>query len=91
MMPFELKNTWATYQCCMTICFGDLIGWTVEAYVDDIVVKSKQTDQLVADLEHTFRKLQENGIKLNPEKYVFGSQGACCLDSSSLSMASKPT
>jgi len=41
----------------MTKCFEDLIGWTVKAYVDDIVVKSKQTDQLVADQEQTFRKL----------------------------------
>ena len=28
--------------------------------------------QLVADLEQTFVKLQANGIKLNPEKCVFG-------------------
>jgi hypothetical protein len=25
----------------------------------------------MVDLEKTFKKLQENGIKLNPEKYVF--------------------
>ena len=56
----------------MTKCFGDLIGRTVEAYVDDIVVKSKHTDQLMADLEQTFRKLRENSIKLNPKKCVFG-------------------
>ena len=30
--------------------FGDLIGRTIEAYVDDIVVKSKRVDHLVADL-----------------------------------------
>ena len=40
-IPFGLKNAWATYQRCMLKCFGDLIGQTVEAYVDDIVVKSK--------------------------------------------------
>jgi hypothetical protein len=40
-MPFGLKNAGATYQCCMLTIFGDLIGWTVEAYIDDIVVKSK--------------------------------------------------
>ena len=56
----------------MTKCFGDLIRRTVEAYMDDIVVKSKQTDQLVGDLEQTFRKLRENSIQLNPEKCVFG-------------------
>ena len=56
----------------MLKCFGDLIGQTVEVYVDDIVVKSKLTDQVVADLEQTFAKLQANGIKLNPKKCVFG-------------------
>ena len=45
---------------------------TVEAYVDDIVVKSKRDDQVIADLEQTFTKLRANGIKLNPEKCVFG-------------------
>ena len=40
-MSFGLKNIGATYQCWMLKCFGDLIGQTIEAYVDDIVVKSK--------------------------------------------------
>jgi hypothetical protein len=40
-MPFGLKNMGATYQRCMLTIFGDLIGRTIEAYVDDIVVKSK--------------------------------------------------
>ena len=50
-MSFGLKNARATYQCCMLKCFRDLIGQTVEAYMDDIVVKSKRADQLVDDLE----------------------------------------
>ena len=40
-MSFGLKNAGATYQHCMLKCFGDLIRRTVEAYVDDIMVKSK--------------------------------------------------
>ena len=56
-MPFKLKNVGATYQRCMLRCFGDLIERTVEAYIDDIVVKSKWADHLVADLEQTFAKL----------------------------------
>ena len=39
--------------------------------MDDIVVKSKQANQVIADLEQTFAKLRANGIKLNPEKCVF--------------------
>ena len=43
-MPFGLKNAGATYQRCILAVFGDLIGRTVEAFVDDIVVKSKRID-----------------------------------------------
>ena len=70
-MPFGLKNAGATYQRCMLSCFGDLIGQTVEAYVDDIVVKTKRANHLVTNLEQTFAKLQANCIKLNLEKCVF--------------------
>jgi len=41
-MPFGLRNTRATYQRCMLHVFGEHKGSTVEAYVDDIVVKSKR-------------------------------------------------
>ena len=71
-MPFGLKNAGAMYQCCMLRCFGDLIGRTVEAYVDNIVVKSKQANHLITDLKQTFAKIWVNGIKLNPKKCVFG-------------------
>ena len=71
-MLFGLKNAGAMYPRCMLKCFGDLIGRTVEAYVDDIMVKSKRDDHLVADLGQTYAKLWANGIKLNPEKCVFG-------------------
>ena len=41
----------------MLRCFGDLIVRTIEAYVDNIVVKSKWIDHLIADLGQTFVKL----------------------------------
>jgi len=44
----------------------------VEAYVDDIIVKSKKRGDLIQDLEITFGCLRANKIKLNPEKCVFG-------------------
>jgi hypothetical protein len=40
-MSFGLRNMGATYQHCMLTVFGDLIGRTIEAYIDDIVVKTK--------------------------------------------------
>jgi hypothetical protein len=52
--------------------FGDHIGRNVEAYVDDVFVKSKKADDLVADLKIAFDCLRAKGVKLNPEKCVFG-------------------
>jgi hypothetical protein len=70
-MPFGLQNTGATYQRCMQHVFGEQIGPTVEAYIDDIVVKTQRTDNLVNDLDVAFKCLRAKNIKLNPEKYVF--------------------
>jgi hypothetical protein len=52
--------------------FGDHIGRTVEAYVDGNVVKTRKADDLVVDLNIAFGCLWANGVKLNPEKCVFG-------------------
>jgi hypothetical protein len=72
IMPFGLRNAGATYQRCMNHVFGEHIGRTVEAYVDDIVVKTRKASNLLSDLETTFRCLKAKGVKLNPEKCVFG-------------------
>jgi hypothetical protein len=72
IMPFGLRNAGATYQRCMQHVFRDYIGRTIEAYVDDIVVKTKKVDDLVGDLRIAFGCLRANGLKLNPEKCVFG-------------------
>jgi hypothetical protein len=52
--------------------FGKHIGRTVEAYVDDIIVKTRKASDLLSDLETTFWCLKVKGIKLNPEKCVLG-------------------
>jgi hypothetical protein len=51
--------------------FSDHIGSTVEAYVDDIVVKTRKADNLVTDLETAFACLRAKSVRLNPEKFVF--------------------
>jgi hypothetical protein len=70
-MPFGLWNAGATYQRCMQHVFGEHIGPTVEAYVDDIVVKTKKASDLINDLDVAFKCLRAKNIKLNPEKCVF--------------------
>src|SRR3954465_2960842 len=71
-MTFGLKNAGATYQRCMTECIKEQIGRNVHVYIDDVVVKSSRTDNLVADLTETFANLRRYNIKLNPEKVGFG-------------------
>ena len=91
-MPFGLRNAGATYMRCMLHVFRDHIGRTVEAYVDDIVIKSRKADDLVADLRIAFDCLRAKGVKLNPEKCVCSeSLEAWSWASSSPSDASNPT
>jgi hypothetical protein len=71
-MPFGFRNAGATYQRCMNHVFGEHIGRTVEAYVDDIVVKTRKNSDLLSNLEVTFRCLKAKSVKHNPEKCVFG-------------------
>jgi hypothetical protein len=71
-MPFGLRNAGAIYQRCMNHVFGEHIGRTIEAYVDDIVVKTRKASDLISDLETTFKCLRAKGVKLNPEKCAFG-------------------
>ena len=70
-MPFELKNVGATYQRMIQTCLANQIGKTVEAYVDDVVVKTRHVESLVDDLRLTFDNLRTYDIKLNPEKMRF--------------------
>jgi hypothetical protein len=67
-MSFGLQNAGTTYQRCMQHVFRDHIGRTVEAYVDDIVVKTRKADDLVNDMRVAFDCLSANGVKLNSEK-----------------------
>ena len=49
-MPFGLRNAGATFQRLMHITLGPQLGKNVEAYVDDIVVKSREARTLIQDL-----------------------------------------
>jgi hypothetical protein len=59
VMIFGLKNAGATYQKAIQKCLASQIGKNVEAYVDDVVVKTTVEDQLIADLTGTFANLRE--------------------------------
>ena len=71
-MPFGLKNGGANYQRMIQTCLDKQIGKTVEAYVDDAVIKTRHVESLIDGLRLTFDNLRTYDIKLNPEKCVFG-------------------
>src|SRR6266498_1876220 len=71
-MPIGLKNAGATYQRAMQRCLHDQLGRNVEAYVDDVVIKSRVREDLISDLSETFANLRRFRWKLDPDKYVFG-------------------
>ena len=66
-MPFGLKNAGATYQRMIQTCLEKQIGKTVEAYVDDVVIKTRHVESLIDDLHLTFDNLLTYDIKLYPE------------------------
>jgi hypothetical protein len=67
-----LKNVGATYQQAIQACFKRQLNKNVEAYVDDVVVKTRNSDTLIANFEETFASLREYRWKLNSNKCVFG-------------------
>jgi hypothetical protein len=71
-MAFELKNGGATYQKCIHIILEPQIGRNVEAYIDDVVVKSKKHGDLLDDLKENFDDLHKYKMMLNSKKCVFG-------------------
>ena len=71
-MPFRLKNAGAAYQRLVNGMFRDLISKSMEVYVDDMLVKSKEAEGHVRDLEECFAILRKYNMKLNPLKCSFG-------------------
>jgi hypothetical protein len=71
-MSFGLKNAGTTYQRAIQACFKRQLNKNVEAYVDDVVIKTRNSNTLIADLEETFASLREYRWKLNPNKCIFG-------------------
>ena len=71
-MPFGLKNAGATYQRLVDKAFNKQIGRNLEAYVNDMVIKSRIEEDLLSDIQETFDQLRAINMKLNPKKCSFG-------------------
>ncbi|GJR76733.1 reverse transcriptase domain-containing protein [Tanacetum coccineum] len=46
----------------------------METYVDDMVIKSMDEEDMLADIQETFKRLRRINMKLNPKKCSFGME-----------------
>ncbi|KAI5316192.1 hypothetical protein L3X38_045368 [Prunus dulcis] len=79
VMPFGLRNAGATYQRAMNSIFHDMIGHSLEVYIDDLVIKSLEEGNHVASLRNAFLRMRQHKLKMNPKKCVFGVQAGNSL------------
>jgi hypothetical protein len=70
-MSFGLKSASATYHRGIQRCLHSYLGRNAEAYVDDVVVKTREDEGLISDLAEIFNNLRKFKMKLNPEKCTF--------------------
>ena len=72
VMSFGLKNVEATYQRLVTKMFRPLLSKTMEVYIGDMLVKSKERPDHATHLQEAFEILKAYNRKLNPSKCAFG-------------------
>ncbi|GJR28290.1 hypothetical protein Tco_1104522 [Tanacetum coccineum] len=92
-MPFGLKNSEATYQRLVDTVFEGQMGRNLEAYVDDMVIKSKTEPEMIKDVKETLLALKRNQSKSReskgrskhaltkqPKTNAMAKRQACCLE-----------
>ena len=68
-MPFGLRNAAQTFQRFIDQVLHGLPF--VVAYIDDLLVASSSPDEHYAHLEQLFQRLDQYGIVINADKYMF--------------------
>lgn len=52
--------------------FASQLGSNIKAYINDILVKTRTSLDIIQDIRKTFQMAQSFRLKLNPKKYYFG-------------------
>ena len=64
----------------MNKMFAALFGKTMEIYIDDMVIKSKEQGDHITDLDECFQILRKHGMRLNPSKCAFEASSSQFID-----------
>jgi hypothetical protein len=71
VMPFDLRNTDATFQRPMDTVFSKQIGRNLEVYIDDLMVKTTKGNLHRLDLSEIFNQVRTYNMRLNLAKCSF--------------------
>jgi hypothetical protein len=72
-LPMGLKGAPAFFQAAMQqTVLAEMLYSICEVYLDDIIVFAETEEELLANLEKIFSRLEEYNITLNPEKVKIG-------------------
>lgn len=55
VMPFSLKNVGGTNKRLTDVVFSHQIGWNLEVYADEMIVKTTEGHSHVADLKYVLQ------------------------------------
>jgi hypothetical protein len=66
------QKRWSDLPKSHSDMLSDHWGKRIEAYVDDVVIKTENLENFIEDLQLVFNSLWQYRWKLNPEKCVFG-------------------
>jgi hypothetical protein len=71
-MPEGLKNVGPTFTRMTREVFKPQIGRNIQAYINELIVKSGERANHISALAETFANMRRAGLQLNPEKCIFG-------------------
>ena len=70
-MPFGLCNAPATFQRCMMSIFSDMVGESVEIFMDDFSIFGRSFESCLGQLESVLKRCTETNLVLSWEKSHF--------------------
>ena len=71
VLPFGLCNGPATFQRLMDLLLTGLQWSSCLVYLDDVIVVGRSFSEHLQNLDNVFRRLQNAGLKLKPQKCAF--------------------